>query len=51
MTIETAESDKVTLTFDGSRCIHARRCVLGLPQVFVANVKGPWLHPTAPNSG
>jgi CDGSH-type Zn-finger protein/uncharacterized Fe-S cluster protein YjdI len=47
MTIETAEGRKVTLTFDGSRCIHARRCVMGQPSAFVANAKGEWLHPDA----
>ena len=45
MTIETAEGKQVTLSFDGARCIHARRCVMGQPAVFVANAKGPWLHP------
>ena len=47
MTIETAEGKQVVLTFDGARCIHARRCVTGQPAVFVANAKGPWLHPDA----
>ncbi|MCR9141653.1 MAG: CDGSH iron-sulfur domain-containing protein [bacterium] len=37
----------MTLSFDGRRCIHARFCVLGAPTVFLANVKGPWLHPEA----
>ena len=26
MTIEVAEGERVTITFDGHRCIHARRC-------------------------
>jgi len=47
MTIETVEGKNVTLSFDGERCIHARRCVTGEPKVFLANVKGPWLHPDA----
>ena len=35
----------ITLRFDAARCIHSRHCVLGAPSVFLANVKGPWLHP------
>jgi CDGSH-type Zn-finger protein/uncharacterized Fe-S cluster protein YjdI len=40
-----ARSDEIEITFDVDRCIHARRCVLGAPAVFLANVQGPWLHP------
>ncbi len=43
MTIEVAEGERVTITFDGHRCIHARRCVTGQPHVFRANVEGPWI--------
>jgi CDGSH-type Zn-finger protein/uncharacterized Fe-S cluster protein YjdI len=42
---EEVRGEKVVLRFDGSRCIHARHCVLEAPEVFLANVKGPWLHP------
>jgi CDGSH-type Zn-finger protein/uncharacterized Fe-S cluster protein YjdI len=45
--IEQAEADGVTLRFETKRCIHARHCVLGAPEVFLANVQGPWLHPEA----
>lgn len=45
--MEIVEGKTVRLTFDGSRCIHARNCVLGLPQVFKANVEGPWIDPDA----
>jgi CDGSH-type Zn-finger protein/uncharacterized Fe-S cluster protein YjdI len=38
---------EVTVTFDGARCIHARNCVLGHPEVFVPNVKGDWIFPDA----
>jgi CDGSH-type Zn-finger protein/uncharacterized Fe-S cluster protein YjdI len=41
----TAASDEIELRFDVKRCIHSRRCVLNAPTVFLANVKGPWLHP------
>ena len=41
----TARSDDIEISFDVQRCIHSRRCVLNAPTVFLANVKGPWLHP------
>ncbi len=44
---DIAEGEALSLSFDGNRCIHARFCVLGAPKVFLANVKGPWLHPDA----
>jgi CDGSH-type Zn-finger protein/uncharacterized Fe-S cluster protein YjdI len=37
--------EKITIRFDGSKCIHSRNCVLGLPGVFVANAEGPWIRP------
>ncbi|HEY5007807.1 MAG TPA: CDGSH iron-sulfur domain-containing protein, partial [Caulobacteraceae bacterium] len=40
-----ASTPEITLRFDAARCIHSRHCVLGAPSVFLANVKGPWLHP------
>ncbi len=45
--METAEGERITIHFDGSRCIHARRCVTGLPAVFQAGVKGGWIDPDA----
>ena len=45
--IEEAPGDKLLLRFEAKRCIHSRQCVLGAPDVFLANVKGPWLHPDA----
>ena len=36
---------EISVNFDSSRCIHSRRCVLGLPAVFQANVDGPWINP------
>ena len=36
---------KVVIRFDGHKCIHSRHCVLDLPDVFVANVEGQWIHP------
>ena len=43
--IETAIGQKMELSFETKRCIHARFCVTGAPDVFLANVKGPWIHP------
>jgi CDGSH-type Zn-finger protein/uncharacterized Fe-S cluster protein YjdI len=45
--IEEARGKSVLLRFEAKRCIHSRQCVLGAPDVFRANVKGPWLEPDA----
>jgi len=45
--VEIAEGKAIDLHFEARRCIHARFCVTGAPNVFLANVKGPWLHPDA----
>ncbi|KQW45882.1 iron-binding protein [Pelomonas sp. Root662] len=45
--MEVVQGDKLALTFEARRCIHARFCVTGAPKVFLANVQGPWLHPDA----
>ncbi|HYO88002.1 MAG TPA: ferritin-like domain-containing protein [Candidatus Limnocylindrales bacterium] len=45
--VETVEGRDLTLMFEAQRCIHARFCVTGAPAVFLANVKGPWIHPNA----
>ncbi len=45
--VEYIEGKKLTLVYEGPRCIHARFCVTGAPNVFLANVKGPWIHPDA----
>ncbi|MCU0308247.1 MAG: (4Fe-4S)-binding protein [Thermoleophilia bacterium] len=34
----------VTVTFEGSRCIHAAECVRGLPAVF-DTARRPWIQP------
>lgn len=38
------ETDDLTIHFDGKACIHARRCVLGLPGVFNPDAR-PWIQP------
>lgn len=45
--VEVVQGREVTVTFDGSKCVHSRNCVLGNPQVFVPNVKGDWIFPDA----
>ncbi|HEY0661251.1 MAG TPA: ferritin-like domain-containing protein [Lysobacter sp.] len=37
----------IDIVYNGTRCIHARHCVLGLPGVFRANTPGAWIHPDA----
>jgi CDGSH-type Zn-finger protein/uncharacterized Fe-S cluster protein YjdI len=43
--VEYVEAQRLTLHYEGKRCIHARHCVTGGPTVFLANVQGPWIHP------
>ena len=45
--VEHIEGRAMTLIYEGQRCIHSRFCVTGAPRVFLANVKGPWIHPDA----
>jgi CDGSH-type Zn-finger protein/uncharacterized Fe-S cluster protein YjdI len=45
--IETVRGEKLEVQFETKRCIHSRFCVTWAPQVFLANVKGPWIHPEA----
>jgi len=45
--VETVEGQRLVISFETRRCIHARFCVTGAPKVFLANVKGPWIHPDA----
>jgi CDGSH-type Zn-finger protein/uncharacterized Fe-S cluster protein YjdI len=45
--VETVQGRQVELQFEARRCIHSRFCVTWAPQVFLANVQGPWIHPDA----
>lgn len=45
--MEEVRGAKITVRFDGSRCIHSRHCVLDAPEVFVANAQGDWIRPDA----
>ncbi len=42
---EIVEGETVEIIYNGKLCIHSRFCVTGAPRVFLANVKGPWIHP------
>ena len=44
MTRKAYRSEKITVSFDLQRCIHARECVGGLPEVFDTE-KRPWIQP------
>jgi len=41
------KGQKIMIRFDSAKCIHSRNCVLGNPQVFVANTQGNWIQPDA----
>jgi len=43
--VDVAVGKSVTLSFNTKRCIHSRHCVLGEPEVFLANTPGEWLFP------
>ena len=45
--VDHIEGENLTLLYEGKKCIHARFCVTGAPNVFLANVKGPWINPDA----
>lgn len=45
--VETVRGETLTIHFEGRRCVHARQCVVGRPDVFVANTPGEWIHPDA----
>ncbi len=45
--VDFIEGEKLTLIYEGKKCIHSRFCVTGAPNVFLANVKGPWIDPDA----
>ena len=45
--VERIEGKKLTLIYEGKKCIHSRFCVTWGPRVFLANVQGPWIHPDA----
>lgn len=46
-TVGCEEGRDMVLSFDTKRCIHARFCVLGAPNVFLSGVEGQWIFPDA----
>ena len=40
----TYENDDIKVSWDLKRCIHAKECVHGLPEVFDITKK-PWINP------
>jgi CDGSH-type Zn-finger protein/uncharacterized Fe-S cluster protein YjdI len=45
--VERIAGEKLDLIYEGRKCIHSRFCVTWAPEVFLANVQGPWIHPDA----
>ena len=45
--VDEIEGKSLTLLFDAKKCIHSRFCVTWAPNVFLANVQGPWIQPDA----
>jgi CDGSH-type Zn-finger protein/uncharacterized Fe-S cluster protein YjdI len=45
--VETYAGTDISIIIVGGRCIHSRTCVLSLPDVWVPNAEGPWVHPDA----
>ena len=45
MADKTYTSDSIDVTYNVKRCIHAKECVRGLPQVFDTD-KRPWIQPS-----
>jgi CDGSH-type Zn-finger protein/uncharacterized Fe-S cluster protein YjdI len=45
--VDYIEGRDLTLIYEGRKCIHSRFCVTWGPNVFLANVKGPWINPDA----
>jgi CDGSH-type Zn-finger protein/uncharacterized Fe-S cluster protein YjdI len=45
--VDQVDGKRLTLLYEGKKCIHARFCVTGAPNVFLANVEGPWIQPDA----
>ena len=42
---ERYQGKDATIYCNGSKCIHSRKYVFGRPEVFRANVRGPWIQP------
>jgi CDGSH-type Zn-finger protein/ferredoxin len=49
--IQRYEGKHIVVHFDPVLCIHSGHCVRGLPKVFRAGVKGPWIFPDEADAG
>ncbi len=49
--IQRYEGEHIVVHFDPKLCIHSGNCVRGLPKVFRAGVKGPWICPDETDAG
>jgi CDGSH-type Zn-finger protein/uncharacterized Fe-S cluster protein YjdI len=45
--VEEVRGKKIRITFEREKCIHARECVLGRPDVFAPEAEGDWIFPDA----
>lgn len=45
--VERYTGMSIAVEIHSERCIHSRQCVLNLPDVWVANAPGAWVHPDA----
>ena len=43
--VQEYRGEKMVVRFDAAKCIHARHCVLGQPEVFQAGAHGAWIKP------
>lgn len=43
MSVRSYSNDRIEIRFDGKKCIHSRKCVLRLPQVFRAGMGADWI--------
>lgn len=48
--VRSYEAEGVVVSFDARRCIHAAKCVRGLPAVFDSQAR-PWIRPAAASPG
>jgi uncharacterized Fe-S cluster protein YjdI len=45
--VHTDRGEDIEVSYDVARCIHARECVEGAPEVFDPD-RRPWVDPTPP---
>ncbi len=45
--VEEVRGARLSILYEGKRCIHSRHCVLEAPKSFLANTPGAWINPDA----